>query len=62
MVYMATKSFLKEISIKDKKTASAFIDALERAEKKKSKIVKIDRLVEEIEDSETIKAIFRKNK
>lgn len=59
---MATKSFLKEISIKDKKTASAFIDALERAEKKKSKIVKIDRLVEEIEDSETIKAIFRKNK
>ncbi|MCI8392679.1 MAG: hypothetical protein HFJ23_02205 [Clostridia bacterium] len=57
---MATKSFLKNIVIKDKKSANAFIDALENAENKKSKIVEIDRLVEDVDDNERIKEIFKK--
>lgn len=57
---MATKSFLKNIVIKDKKSASAFLEALENAEGKKRKNVKIDRLVEDVEDNETIKEIFKK--
>ena len=56
---MATKSFLKNIVIRDKKSATAFIEALENAEGKKRKNVKIDRLVEDIEDSEKIKEIFK---
>lgn len=47
---MATESFLKEINIKDKKSAENFVDALERAENKKSKIVKFDKEVEEIKN------------
>lgn len=59
---MATKSFLKNVIIKDKKSATAFIEALENAEGKNRKDVKFDRLVEDIEDSEKIKEIFtRKN-
>ena len=34
---MATKSFLKNITIKDRKSAENFIKALENAEKKKAK-------------------------
>ena len=34
---MATKSFLKEVSIKNKKSANSFISALENAEKKVEK-------------------------
>ena len=45
---MATKSFLKNIVIKDKKTANKFIEALERAENKKSKVVKFDKKVEDV--------------
>ena len=55
---MATKSFLKEIIIKDRKSAESFICALENAENKKSKKVKINKLVENITDSERIKKIF----
>ena len=34
---MATKSFLKNISIKNRKSANSFISALENAEKKARK-------------------------
>lgn len=57
---MATKSFLKEIIIKDKKSAENFICALENAENKKNKKVKIDKMVENITDSEQIRKIFNK--
>ena len=57
---MATKSFLKNIVIKDKKTANKFIEALERAENKKSKVVKFDKKVEDVTSSEQIRKIFGK--
>lgn len=57
---MATKSFLKEIVIKDKKTAENFISALENAENKKNRKVKMDKRVENITDSEQIRKIFNK--
>lgn len=55
---MATKSFLKNIVIKDKKSAKSFIEALENAEKKGSKLVKINTGVRNIEDKETIRNMF----
>lgn len=55
---MATKSFLKNIIIKDKKSVAAFIDALENAEGKKRKKVRIDKLVEDIDDKQKIRKIF----
>lgn len=55
---MATKSFLKNIVIKDKKSAKSFIEALENAEKKGSKLVKINTGVRNIEDKETIWNMF----
>lgn len=57
---MATKSFLKNIVIRDRKTANRFINALERAENKKAKEVKIDKRVENITDKERIRKIFSK--
>ena len=57
---MATKSFLKNIVIKDRKSAERFISALENAENKKSKKVKINKMVEDVTDSERIKKIFSK--
>jgi len=59
---MATKSFLKNIVIKNNASATSFIEALENAECKKSKRVKFDRLVEDVEDSEKIKEIFNQTK
>lgn len=56
---MATKSFLKNIVIKDKKSATKFIDALEKAENKKVKKVKINKLSENVTDSEQIRKIFK---
>ena len=56
---MATKSFLKNVIIKDKKTASSFVSALENAEKRERKNVKIASSVKTIEDKETIKKMFR---
>ena len=55
---MATKSFLKEIVIKDKKATESFINALENAENKKAKKVRINKMVEDITDSERIRKIF----
>lgn len=60
MIEMATKSFLKEITIKNRKSADKFINALENAENKKSKVVKIDKMAENITDGETIRKIFKK--
>lgn len=57
---MATKSFLKEIVIKDKKATESFINALENAENKKAKKVRIKKMVEDITDSERIRKIFSK--
>lgn len=57
---MATKTFLKPITIGNRKSAEKFIQALEHAENKKSKIVKVDKMVENIKDSEKIKKIFTK--
>lgn len=57
---MATKSFLKNIVIKDKKSVIKFIDALEKAENKKVKKVKIDKLTEDVTDSKQIRKIFGK--
>lgn len=55
---MATRSFLKDVIIKDKKSVATFIDALENAEGKKRKKVVIDKLVEDISDKQTIRKIF----
>ena len=57
---MATKSFLKNIVIKDKKSAIKFIEALEKAENKKVKKVKIDKLAEDVTNSKQIRKIFGK--
>lgn len=56
---MATKSFLKNIVIRDKKSISTFIDALENAEGKKRKNIKVDKRVEYIDDDEKIKELFK---
>lgn len=56
---MATKSFLKNIIIKDKKSAEAFVKALENAEKKGRKKVKINSSIRTIKDKETIEEMFK---
>ena len=55
---MATKSFLKNIVIKDGKQAEIFLRALENAEKKKSKEITINQRVEEIKHPEQIRKLF----
>lgn len=55
---MATKSFLKNISIKSRKSASTFLSALEHAEKKGRKKVSINTPVNTITDKENIKKMF----
>ena len=50
MMTMATKSFLKNIVIKDGKQAERFLKALENAEKKKSKEITINQRVEVIQN------------
>lgn len=62
MIKMATKSFLKNITIKNSKAAENFIKALENAENKKSKVVKFDKRVDEIKDRNQIRKIFSKQK
>jgi len=55
---MATKSFLKNITIKDKKSAISFISALENAENKGRKTVVVDKKVTTVKDKGAIKNIF----
>lgn len=57
---MATKSFLKNIVIKDRKQAEKLLVALENAEKKKYKKVTINQRVEEIKDPKQIRKLFAK--
>ena len=58
---MATKSFLKNISIKNRKSANSFISALENAEKKSKKKIIVNTKVKEIKDEKTIKEMFGNN-
>ena len=60
MIKMATKSFLKNIVIKNSKQAEKFLVALENAEKKKSKEVTINQRVEELKDPKQIRKLFKK--
>lgn len=55
---MATKSFLKNIIIKDRKKAIAFVSALENAENKGRKKVDINVPTNTIRDKETIRKMF----
>lgn len=57
---MATKSFLKNITIKNSKDVERFIKALENAENKKAKVVNIDKRARDVKDSEEIRKIFSK--
>lgn len=57
---MATKSFLKDIVIKDKKSATAFLSALENAEGKRRKEINYNIPVKTIKDDETIRKIFKR--
>lgn len=60
MIVMATKSFFKEITIKNRKSADKFINALENAENKKSKVIEIDKMAKNVTDGSTIRKIFKK--
>ena len=60
MIYMATKSFLKNINITNRMSASSFIDALENAEGKGRKKVILDRGVDTVKDTEQIRKIFKR--
>ena len=60
MIDMATKSFLKNIVIKDRKSDEKFIKALENAENKKAKKVTVNKRVEDVTDKEQIRKIFSK--
>lgn len=55
---MATKSFLKNIAIKNRKDANSFISALENAENKGRKKVNINTRIETVKDKEKIRRIF----
>ena len=58
MMLMATKSFLKDIVIKDRKSANSLVSALENAEKKGRKQINIATSVKTIENKETIRKMF----
>ena len=53
-------NFKLNILIKNRASATAFIDALENAEGKKRKKVQFDKSVETVKDKEQIKKIFGK--
>ncbi len=54
---MATKSIIKDVNIKDKKLANAFVYAMEKSKEKKSKEVVLSRTCEEA-SAETIRLLF----
>ena len=56
---MATKSFLKDVIISEKKIASRFVDALEEANNDRYKPKQISRPVREVKNIQ-IKEIFGK--
>ena len=53
---MATSSFFTDITIKDKKTAKKFLEAMEKAEKAPKK--EIDVKYKKIDDKETLRRMF----
>ena len=55
---MVTRSFLKNIVIKDRKSANSLVSALENAENKSKKEVTIRSKVKTIDDKDTIKKMF----
>ena len=55
---MATKSFLKNIVIKNSKQAEKFIVALENEEKKSAKEITINQRVEEVKNPKQIRELF----
>ncbi len=55
---MATKSFLKNIVIKNRKSATSFISALENAENKGRKKVTFNTPINTVKDKENIKKMF----
>lgn len=55
---MATKSFLKNIKIKDRSAARSFLSALENAEGRKGKKVHVNASIKNIDDKATIRKIF----
>lgn len=55
---MATKSFMKNIVIKNRTSANSFISALENAEKKGRKRLTIDTPIKEVDNKEIIKRMF----
>lgn len=58
MMIMATSSFFTDITIKDRKTAHKFLEAMEKAEKAEKK--KIDVKYKNVDDRETIRSMFLK--
>ena len=57
---MATQSILKNISIRDKKSARDLVNALENAENKKSKEVVLSKPLKKIE-KEDIAELWKRN-
>lgn len=55
---MATESFFRDIVIKDRKSAKAFINALEKAERKPVKEIKYNIPVNTITDKKIIQEMF----
>ena len=55
---MATSSFFTDITIKDKKTAQKFLEAMEKAEKAEKKNINVK--YKNVDDKETIRRMFLK--
>lgn len=55
---MATSSFFTDITIKDKKTAMKFLEAMEKAEKAPKKKINVN--YKPINDKETLRRMFLK--
>ena len=59
---MATKSFFKNIVIKDKKSALNFLSVLEKASIKNKETIMMKTEINDINDEETIRNMFSKTK
>lgn len=55
---MATSSIFQNILVKDKRSISRLLNALEKSKTTSAKVVDYSRPVEVIEDAETIRKIF----
>lgn len=59
VIFMATKSILKDVNIKDPRLARTFTDAMEEAREKRSQSIQISRKCSEI-TGEKVKEFFGK--